>query len=283
MGIRIENKTKWHSVSLLGLVLLLLASSVIACQPASPQTPAPKPAPPPTPAPTPTPPLPPASLSEATMASEVDSLNVPTKTASEFTDDIPTIYCCAKLCNAPANTHIKAEWVYVGGERPDLLNCILFENSLIKSGTRYIKFSQSQPPSGWPLGNYEVVFYLNEEQNKVVSFSIVETPPPPPEPEIKELLITWIVGQYSGTRYHFEGDVRNVGTVPLYDTQFEVSTYDADGILIMTGSAPLEPSPIPVSGNAHFYLELQQVTRLKTYTYRFASASGEPIPFKQKD
>jgi len=276
------NRSKWHLMVLVGLVLLL-TSSGIACQPTPlpPQAPAPTPSP--APAPTPTPPVPSVSLTEATMASEVDSSNIPVQTASVFTDDVSTIYCCAKLCNAPADTRVKAEWIYVGGEHSDLLNSILFEDSLIGSGTRHLKFSQNRPSSGWSLGKYEVVLYLNGEQNRVVPFSIVETSPPPPEPEVKELLVDWISGKYSGTRYKIEGLVRNVGTVPLDDIQIEVSCYDADGVLIMTESAPLEPSLVAVSGSAHFRVELQQAKRLKTYNYRFVTASGESIPFKRGD
>ena len=265
---------------LVGLVLLL-ASSGIACQPAPlpPQAPAPTPSP----APTPTPPVPSASLTEATMASEVDSSNIPVQTASVFTDDVSTIYCCAKLSNAPADTRVKAEWIYVGGEHSDLLNSILFEDSLIGSGTRHLKFSQNRPSSGWSLGKYEVVLYLNGEQSSVVPFSIIETPPPPPEPEVKELLVAWISGKYSGTRYKIEGLVRNVGTVPLDDIRIEVSCYDADGALVMTESVPLEPRIVAVSRSAHFRVELQQAKKLKTYNYRFVTASGESIPFKRGD
>ena len=285
MGIQMENKFKWHSVLLFGLGLLLLASSVIACQPTPPPAPVPTPTPSPAPVPTPTPMVPSASLTEATMASEVDSFNAPIKTAGVFTDDISTIYCCAKLSNAPANTQIKAEWIYVGGERPDLLNCILFENSLIKSGSHRLKFSQTRSESGWPLGNYEVVLYLNGEQNKVVPFSIMEAPPPPPEPEIKELLVNWIVAEGSTVDWDVEGSVTNVGTVALHDISIEISTYDSRDATTPDAikSSPLYPSPIAVSESAHFHFRFHQSREVKYYTYRFVSSSGEVIPFRRED
>jgi len=83
--------------------------------------------------------------------------------------------------------------------------------------------------------------------------------------------------------YQIEGSVRNVGTVPLDDIRIEVSCYDSDGALVMTESAPLEPGLVAVSGSAHFRVELQQAKKLKTYTYKFVTASGESIPFKRGD
>jgi len=268
-----KSKLKWRSILLFGLALLL-TGSVITCQPT--------PAPTPTPTPTPTPSVPSASLAEVAIASEVDSLNTPIKTASVFTDDTSTIHCCAKLCNAPANTRIKAEWIYRGGERADLLNCVLYDHSLIESGTCRLRFSQNKPFSGWALGDYEVVLYLNGEQNSVVAFSIIEAPPPPPEPEVKELLVDWVVAEYSGTGYHIEGSVTNLGTVPLHNIQVEFVFY-IDGAPIVTKTTPLYPSTIAVSETAHFRLEFGQVKRLKTYTYRFLSASGELINYRESD
>lgn len=266
--IEVRNKVKCCSILLIGL-LLILGSLVAACRVAPPTTS------------TPIPEVTLASLTETTMASKVDSFGAPIKTASIFTDDISAIHCCAKLSNAPANTRINAEWRYVGGVHSDLLDCILYENSLIKSGTCRINFSQNRPSSGWPLGRWEVVLYLNGAKSEIVPFTIVETPPPPPEPETKELFVMWVEGVYSGTTgYHIEGSVRNTGTVPLHDIRIEVSLYDSDGTLIRTEGDALYPSPITVGEVAHFRLEFQQVRGLETYSYRFVSSSGESINFE---
>ena len=274
-------KKAMYFLVMIGLVISLILAG--CAKPASP--PPPVPAPPPAPVPAPTPKVPLPSLTEAAMASEVDSLDVPTKTASLFKDDISTIYCTARLSNAPPNTEIRAEWIYVGGERSDLLNSILYENSVIESGTSRIKFSQNKRASGgWPLGKYEVVLYLNGERAKVVPFSIIEAPLPP---EIKELLvfemIIWHTEGYQD--YFLKGKVKNGGNTELHDISFEISFYNPDGSLIETRRAALSPNDMRVGRIAYFTMDWQSPKALPSedYKWRFISPTGEVIPFKWVD
>jgi len=264
VGIEMENKIKRHSALLFGLVLLL-PSSVIACQPTPPLAPAP----------TPTAVVSSASLTEATMASEVDSLSRPIEELSTFWDDTSDIYCSVKVSDAPDGTEIKAEWIYIEGEEESLSNYKIGEESSITSGTRYLHFRQTKKAAGWLLGDYEVKLYLNGEEKVAVPFTITAAPP---EPEVKELLVLHMTGLVSGTGYWVEGAVKNVGNVPLHDVQFEVSSYDKDGTLITTLSAPVEPSTIEVWETAHCKVEMQQAKKLKTFSYRFLLPSGEPVP-----
>ena len=53
------------------------------------------------------------SLSEATMTTAVDSDLRPLDTTDVFAPDTPDIHCSAKLSNAPSDTEVKAEWIYI--------------------------------------------------------------------------------------------------------------------------------------------------------------------------
>ena len=60
--------------------------------------------------------LPVGLLSEATMATDVDDDNRPVNPTNVFPTDADGFFCSFKINDAPPDTEIKAEWVYVGGE-----------------------------------------------------------------------------------------------------------------------------------------------------------------------
>ena len=57
-----------------------------------------------------------ASLSEATMCKSVDNTKAPVIKSDVFSTSDAVIYCSVKLSNAPSDTKINAQWIYVQGE-----------------------------------------------------------------------------------------------------------------------------------------------------------------------
>lgn len=225
------------------------------------------------PVPEPIAPALPASLSEATIAKSVDTYNRPVVKRDSFYDDITTIYCSVKLSNAPDNTEIKTEWIYLGEDE----KLIISEESLLRNGTCYVCFEKGQPFGGWLLGDYEVKLYLNGEEEVVLPFRIVATPPPP---EVKMLLVS-ASGYVSGTQYELNGTALNRGNVTLHDVQVEVLFYDENDNLVRTDTTPLEPSALPPDEKAHFWLRiLDSRHQIKSYSLRFVLPSGEEIRYE---
>jgi pSer/pThr/pTyr-binding forkhead associated (FHA) protein len=113
-----------------------------------------------------------AKLSEATMTTGVDADMLPLNATDVFTPDTPEIHCSVKLSNAPDDTEIKAEWVYLHGEREDLRNYMIDSTIVITEDTRYLDFSLTTPDNGWPIGEYELVLSMNDKEAMRVPFSI---------------------------------------------------------------------------------------------------------------
>ncbi|MBE9512929.1 MAG: hypothetical protein IMY77_02590 [Chloroflexi bacterium] len=114
-----------------------------------------------------------ASLGDATMCKSVDETTMkPIEATNVFTPDTPVICCSVKLSNAPDDTEVKAEWIYVEGETEGMSNYLIDEVSVIAEGTRYLGFSLPRPDTGWPRGGYKVVLYVDGKEAKSVSFSV---------------------------------------------------------------------------------------------------------------
>ena len=114
-----------------------------------------------------------ASLSEATMAKGIDeTTNKPIDKTQVFTPDAPEFFCSAKLSNAPSDTEIKAEWIYIEGEAEGVTDYIIDEFSVITEGTRYVGFSLERPDPGWPRGEYKVVLYVDGKESLSVPFAV---------------------------------------------------------------------------------------------------------------
>ena len=114
-----------------------------------------------------------ASLSKAAMAKSVDeTTKQPIEAASVFTSDTPVIYCTVKLSNAPSDTEIKAEWIYVEGEAEEMTNYLIDEDISIAEGTQYLSFSEARPETGWPRGEYKVVLYIDGKESLSVPFTV---------------------------------------------------------------------------------------------------------------
>ena len=114
-----------------------------------------------------------ASLSKATMCNSVDSeTREPVEPTSVFSPDTPEIFCSVSLSNAPSDTEVSSEWIYVEGEMEDASDYLIDEVSIITDGTRYVSFSIPKPDSGWPTGDYKVVLYLDGTEKTSVTFKV---------------------------------------------------------------------------------------------------------------
>lgn len=224
-------------------------------------------------APATTPKGPPPSLTAVTMAIMVSPSShepFPGEAASVFGDDIPKINFCAELVDALPSTEIKAEWIYVGGEHPDLQGSILYENSLTESESVPFSFSQDRPSSGWPVGDYEVRIYLNGQLDESISFRVIEAP---------KLLIERLVGYVSGTGFEMDGRFKNIGIITLQNTAIEIKTYTGSpsGVPFNTYTIPLSPPTIAAGERATFNLKFQATSKVGSYTYKFLSSTGKEI------
>ena len=115
-----------------------------------------------------------ARLSEATMASNIDETTYqPIDKTDTFSTDAPEIFASVKLSDAPEDTEVSAEWIYVSGEMTDLENYTIMTLSDKYEGTQYLFFSVSQPEAGWPSGNYKVVLSIDGEEQLTIPFTVI--------------------------------------------------------------------------------------------------------------
>jgi len=113
-----------------------------------------------------------ASLTEATMCQSVDDSMQPLNATDVFAPDTSEIFCSVKLSNAPPDTEVKAEWIYIEGELEDISNYLIDEWSLTANGTQYLSHSITIPDAGWPKGDYKIVLYVNGEEELSVPFAV---------------------------------------------------------------------------------------------------------------
>jgi hypothetical protein len=127
-----------------------------------------------------------AQLSEATMAGNIDETTYqPIDKTDTFTADVPEIFASVKLSNAPEDTEVSAEWIYVSGELADTENYTIMTLSDNYEGTQYLFFSVSKPETGWPGGNYKVVLSIDGEEQLTIPFTVTSpaTPAVPEKPQ----------------------------------------------------------------------------------------------------
>lgn len=104
------------------------------------------------------------TLTETAFATAIDMHNRPLNKNSYFPPETPKIYCCVKISNAPADTELRADWVYVKGEDITAENTVMDSTSVKVDGTRYVAFSfaYSDPNTKWIKGEYLVILYVND-------------------------------------------------------------------------------------------------------------------------
>lgn len=84
-------------------------------------------------------------------------------------DDV--FYVIGELSNAPDDTQVKAEWIAVDAEGQDEDTEIDTVKREFGSGEITFKLTNDQD---WPLGDYEVKIYLNDELEKTLEFEVTE-------------------------------------------------------------------------------------------------------------
>ncbi len=114
-----------------------------------------------------------AKLEEATMCTRVDeTTKKPIEKTDVFKSDMSEIYCSVKLSNAPSDTKIRSEWIYVKGDAENLSDYKIDEFTITTEGTKYLSFSLSRPNNGFPKGEYLLKFYVDEKLKNNVSFRV---------------------------------------------------------------------------------------------------------------
>jgi hypothetical protein len=79
------------------------------------------------------------------------------------------IYCIVVLKNAPDETVVKAEWIAVDVENTE--PNFVIDIVEITTGSDTLTFNLSNTGL-WPLGDYRVDIYLNEELTNSLAFSV---------------------------------------------------------------------------------------------------------------
>jgi hypothetical protein len=114
-----------------------------------------------------------AKLSDAVICNGVDQSTMkPLGITDVFSPDAPDIYCSVKLSNAPEDTQVVGEWIYVGGDVEGLSDHKIADYSLKADGTKYLSFSLSRPDNGFPKGDYVCKLYLNGDEKLSVPFKV---------------------------------------------------------------------------------------------------------------
>lgn len=113
-----------------------------------------------------------ASLSNATMCKSVDPQTMaPIEPTDVYSPDTLTFYCSVKLSNAPSDTEIKAEWIYVQGEA-GVANQLIDTNTITAGGDRYLGFSLERGTDVWPQGDYKIVLFIGGKERQSVPFKV---------------------------------------------------------------------------------------------------------------
>ncbi len=113
-----------------------------------------------------------ARLSEATMCLGVDDEMKPVNPTDTFGVTTPEIFCSAKLSNAPSDTEVGAEWIYVKGEAAGVEDYVIDTVSVTTDGTRYLFFSLPKSTDNWPVGEYQLNLTIDGKQEVSLPFTV---------------------------------------------------------------------------------------------------------------
>lgn len=108
------------------------------------------------------------NLSEPAMSERVDPVAMaPINPTDTFSPAAGTLHATIKLSNAPSDTTITVRFYFVEQEKREIA-----QDAITTNGSGYIGFSLDPPESGWPLGKYQVEFYLGKEMKEGLTFHI---------------------------------------------------------------------------------------------------------------
>lgn len=93
-----------------------------------------------------------------------------TQTVSAYAPDAPAFYCYFDLNNAPDDSVVKGVWTLVSAEGYDPNQEI--DSAEITGGDNTYYFSLGGAADPWPVGQYKIDLYLNDELVQTVNFSV---------------------------------------------------------------------------------------------------------------
>jgi hypothetical protein len=110
-----------------------------------------------------------AGLGDPAVSTAVDlKTKAPLEKAKIFPADVKRLYATVKLKNGSAGIKVKAVFYYLEGNRQQIA-----EQSIAAEGSGYLDFPFNPPESGWPVGRYEVEFFLDDQVKERIGFSVV--------------------------------------------------------------------------------------------------------------
>ena len=111
-------------------------------------------------------------ISQAVMATSINSTTLePVKTTDRYKTDTPVIYCSVLLLEAPDDTVVNADWIYVKGEVPGE-NQRIGDSHIVTDGPRFLSFEKVRTEEKWMRGDYNVVISVNGKKEITVPFKI---------------------------------------------------------------------------------------------------------------
>ena len=110
------------------------------------------------------------SLSDVTLAKGVDKNLKPLKPTYVFSSDTSRIYCTFTLTKESPNVILNAAWIYVN--RENNTDYLIDDWTELTEGPRSIAMFINRPPSGWPMGDYKIVLYVDSKEELIVPFRI---------------------------------------------------------------------------------------------------------------
>lgn len=114
------------------------------------------------------------NLSNPAMSEQVDSVSMaPIDPTNVFLPTAHTLQATIQVSNAPTDTTITAKF-YLGDENRKEIA----QDTITTDGSGYVSFALDPPESGWPMGTYQVEFYLNGEMKEDFTFHIKSSLPP---------------------------------------------------------------------------------------------------------
>lgn len=111
------------------------------------------------------------SASTANIANAHMSLDeADTQQTTSYSTDSPAFYCYFDLKNAPDDTVVKGVWTLVSADGYDSNQEIDSAEITGSDETYYFSLGGSSDP--WPVGQYKIDLYLNDELVQTINFDV---------------------------------------------------------------------------------------------------------------
>lgn len=111
------------------------------------------------------------SASTANIANAHMSLDeADTQQTTSYSTDSPAFYCYFDLKNAPDDTVVKGVWTLVSADGYDSNQEIDSAEITGSDETYYFSLGGSSDP--WPVGQYKIDLYLNDELVQTINFEV---------------------------------------------------------------------------------------------------------------